>query len=221
MAKPTIPITKPPVHKMPSPQRRQQIIQVAMNLFSRKGFDGTTTREISKAAGVSEAIIFRHFATKEDLYAAIIDFIIRDCGETFYSEIGQVMQSKDDMAVFETVALKILEAHWKDPSLLRLLLFSGLEGHKLSHLFMETYGRPFNEWLGNYISQRMADKAFKKNHPMILVRGFLGMVSHYSLTRILYKDSVLRKSNQEMAREFAQIFLQGVLQEPLRKKRSS
>jgi len=60
--------------KLPAADRRRQIIEVAMALFSAKGFEGTTTREISRAAGVSEAIIFRHFATKEDLYAAIIDF---------------------------------------------------------------------------------------------------------------------------------------------------
>ncbi len=70
-------VTKTTTHKLPAAHRRRQIIQVAMNLFSAKGFEGTTTREIAKAAGVSEAIIFRHFATKEDLYAAIIDFIIQ------------------------------------------------------------------------------------------------------------------------------------------------
>jgi len=221
MHKSTHPAVKMPMQKMPSPQRRLQIIQVAMELFSRKGFDGTTTREISKAAGVSEAIIFRHFATKEDLYAAIIDFIICDESATFYSEIDQVMKSKDDMAVFESVAFRILETHRRKPGLLRLLLYSGLEGHKLSHLFMETQVRPTYEWLGNYIARRMAEKMFRKTDPMILVRAFLGMVSHHSLIRIIYKDPLLRKTNKEMAREFSQVFLQGVLIRPSRKKHSS
>jgi AcrR family transcriptional regulator len=221
MQKSTSLAVKMPIHKMPSPQRRHQIIQVAMDLFSRKGFDGTTTREISKAAGVSEAIIFRHFATKEDLYAAIIDFIICDESSTFYSEIDHAMQSKDDMAVFESVAFKILETHRREPELLRLLLYSGLEGHKLSHLFMETQVRPAYEWLGNYISRRMAEKTFRKMDPMILVRAFLGMVSNHSLTRIIFKDTLLHKSNKEMAREFSKVFLQGVLIRPLRKKQSS
>ena len=53
-------------------ERRTQIVDVAMRLFASKGFKGTTTRAISVAAGVSEAIIFRHFETKEDLYNAII-----------------------------------------------------------------------------------------------------------------------------------------------------
>ena len=63
---------KPP-HRMAAEKRRQQIIDVAIQLFSQKGFRGTTTKEIALAAGVNEAIIFRHFATKRDLYSAIID----------------------------------------------------------------------------------------------------------------------------------------------------
>jgi TetR/AcrR family transcriptional regulator len=53
-------------------ERRRQIIEAATTLFSRKGFRGTTTREIARAVGVSEAMLFKHFATKEELYAAII-----------------------------------------------------------------------------------------------------------------------------------------------------
>src|SRR3954470_3888140 len=60
--------------RMAAGDRRLQIVKVAMRLFSERGFRGTTTKEIAQAAGVSEAIIFRHFATKEDLYTAIIDY---------------------------------------------------------------------------------------------------------------------------------------------------
>lgn len=60
---------------MSGEDRRRQLIEIAIDLFSKKGFGGTTTREIALAAGVTEAIIFRHFATKQDLYAAILDHI--------------------------------------------------------------------------------------------------------------------------------------------------
>jgi hypothetical protein len=43
-----------------------------------------------------------------------------------------------------------------------------------------------------------------------LVRAFLGMVSHHSLIQRIYGDPFLHKSNREMAREFAQVFLHGV-----------
>ncbi|MDP6778629.1 MAG: helix-turn-helix domain-containing protein, partial [Candidatus Latescibacteria bacterium] len=65
-----------PRKRLSQEERRTQIIEVAMDLFARKGFKGATTRAIAEAAGVSEAIIFRHFATKEDLYDAIIEHTI-------------------------------------------------------------------------------------------------------------------------------------------------
>ncbi|HYW70404.1 MAG TPA: helix-turn-helix domain-containing protein, partial [Pyrinomonadaceae bacterium] len=59
--------------RMTGEDRRLQILRVAMRLFSQRGFRGTTTKEIALTAGVSEAMVFRHFATKEELYSAILD----------------------------------------------------------------------------------------------------------------------------------------------------
>jgi AcrR family transcriptional regulator len=58
--------------RLPGPDRRYRILQAAVLLFSEKGFDATTTREIARAAGISEAVIFRHFQSKDELYAAIL-----------------------------------------------------------------------------------------------------------------------------------------------------
>ena len=196
--------------KLPAADRRRQIIEVAMALFSAKGFEGTTTREISRAAGVSEAIIFRHFATKEDLYAAIIDFIIQGHCEEFFAELNHAMDKCDDAAVFETLAFRILETHREQPALLRLLLFSSLEGHKLSQLFMESQVRPIYELLTGYLRQRAREGAFRKADAVVMVRAFLGMVTHHSLITLIYGDPFLRKSNRDMAREFSRIFLGGV-----------
>ncbi|MEI6984659.1 MAG: helix-turn-helix domain-containing protein [Rhodospirillaceae bacterium] len=52
--------------------RRHLIIETVTPLFARKGFAGVTTREIAKAAGVSEALVFRHFPTKAALYEEIL-----------------------------------------------------------------------------------------------------------------------------------------------------
>lgn len=51
--------------------RRAAIIKAVQRVFAEKGFDGTTTRELADAAGVSEALLFKHFPTKEALYAAM------------------------------------------------------------------------------------------------------------------------------------------------------
>jgi len=56
---------------MSSEDRRTAIIRTARRVFVEKGFDRTTTRELAEAAGVSEALLFKHFPSKEALYSAI------------------------------------------------------------------------------------------------------------------------------------------------------
>jgi AcrR family transcriptional regulator len=60
--------------RLDSEARRGRIVDAALPLFARKGFAGTTTKEIAEAAEVSEALLFKHFPTKAALYVAIQDF---------------------------------------------------------------------------------------------------------------------------------------------------
>jgi AcrR family transcriptional regulator len=57
--------------KLSSEERRAAIIKAVQRVFAEKGFDGTTTRELAEAAGVSEALLFKHFPNKEALYSAM------------------------------------------------------------------------------------------------------------------------------------------------------
>ena len=58
--------------RLDSDDRRRAIVDAAVPLFARKGFAGTTTRELAAAAGVSEALLFRHFPSKQSLYREIL-----------------------------------------------------------------------------------------------------------------------------------------------------
>ena len=58
--------------RLDSDDRRKAIVMAAVPLFARNGFAGTTTRELAAAAGVSEALLFRHFPSKQSLYREIL-----------------------------------------------------------------------------------------------------------------------------------------------------
>src|SRR4051812_22294038 len=62
---------KPPKSRISSEERREAIVKAVRRLFADKGFHGTTTRELAAAAGVSEALLFKHFPTKEALFSAM------------------------------------------------------------------------------------------------------------------------------------------------------
>ncbi len=69
--------------KMPSADRRTAIISAARRIFVEKGFERTTTRALAEAAGVSEALLFKHFPNKEALYSAIQISCFKEEGEKF------------------------------------------------------------------------------------------------------------------------------------------
>ena len=194
-------------------ERRRQIVLVAMRLFSQRGFRGTTTKEIATAAGVSEAMVFRHFATKEELYSAILDHkaCLHDSMDPLQKVSGAIKR-KDDRAVFEGIALDALGKHDCDPEFQRLLLHSALEQHELAHMFWEKFVRRVYRSLGNYIRERQRDGAMVGVEPALVVQAFIGMVMHHSLNNNLWdpKRSLLQISNQVAAREFANILLYGV-----------
>lgn len=52
--------------------RRNAIVEAATKVFAENGFHGTTTRELAKAAGVSEALLYKHFPSKESLFTAML-----------------------------------------------------------------------------------------------------------------------------------------------------
>jgi AcrR family transcriptional regulator len=199
--------------RLPAEERRLQILRVAVSLFSQRGFVGTTTREIAQAAGVSEAMVFRHFATKQELYSAILDH--KACsGDKMNPEamVAEALQEKDDRAVFERLALGALEHHECDPEFQRLLLHAALEGHELAQMFFEKFVRRVYELLGSYIAERQRDGAMVVMDPAIVVRAFIGMIIHHSLNNNLWDPQrrLLKISNQEAAKHFSDILLNGI-----------
>ena len=207
--------------RMSAPNRRRQIVRTAMALFARRGFKGTTTKEIALAAGVNEAIIFRHFPTKSELYSAIIDDKMEECREWINRVHEKAGQRKDDRALFCDLALGILTFHHQDGTFMRLLLYSALEGHELSRMFFETQVAEHFSFLADYIAQRIDDGVFRAVNPKVAARAFLGMVVNQAQVRELFdpKGKLLNIDDPAAAAAFADIFLHGVLQ-PARTKRS-
>jgi AcrR family transcriptional regulator len=196
--------------RMNGEKRRQQIADVAAELFSKRGFSGTTTREIADRAGVSEAIIFRHFATKDDLYAAILDQKVRVAVGRVQEHLKEAAARKDDKAFFGSLAVELLEFHRADRSFMRLLLFSALEGHDLSRIFFNSTVVRLRQTLIRYIKQRIGDGAYRKIDPAVASRAFIGMLMHQVQIQNIFGTDQLKLSNRSIADRFVKLFLSGL-----------
>lgn len=192
-------------------ERRRQLIRVAISLFSKKGFRGTTTKEIALAAGISEAMIFRHFANKEDLYAAIIDFKSSEIRtEEWVQVLRGYAERGDDEGLFSALGLKILNSYGRDHEFLRLLTYSVLEGHDLGSIFRERHLRPLFEFLCEYIRRRQHEGAFAECHADTVVRAFIGMANFYAMDDNLHGRRGPAISDEDAAAVFTRLVLKGV-----------
>lgn len=203
--------------RMTGDKRREQILQTAVDLFSQRGFRGTTTKEIARVAGVSEAMVFRHFATKDALYGAILDNKgCQDGVHKFPWEENEVLrkavEDKDDFAVFYNIAFDAINKHHSDVGFMRLLFYAALEEHELAERFFNEFVERIYQFIGEYIATRQQDGAMREMNPRIAVRAFMGMLIHHSLNNILWdkKRTLLNISNEEAANNFAVILLRGI-----------
>jgi AcrR family transcriptional regulator len=62
-----------PATRLPAAERRQALVEAALRVFSEGSYAGATTAQIAREAGVSEPILYRHFASKRELYFACLD----------------------------------------------------------------------------------------------------------------------------------------------------
>ena len=171
--------------RVPAENRKEQILNVAMTLFARQGFEGTTTRQIAEGARVNEAIIFRHFPTKEDLYWAIIQ---RKCNNSGRAQMidEKIAAGGSDMEIFSAIATHMLSRTRADENITRLLLFTALERHELSREFFRNFVAQQYESLAGYIRGRVAEGAFRPVDPTLAARSFLGMVVYHYLLQELF-----------------------------------
>jgi AcrR family transcriptional regulator len=190
-------------------ERRRVLIDAALALFAQNGFRGTTTKEIAQAAQCSEATLFKHFATKEELYSAILETKAQI--EETLVQVRQIAARKDDAGVFRAVGLKGLTQMEQDASLMRLLLFSALEGHKLAHRFFESKVRQLHKVLSSYIEERIADGVFRSVNPLITARAFIGMIVHYILLHEIYGiERPPGFSSEQVVDTFVTLFCDGL-----------
>jgi len=187
-------------------ERQAGIIAAAAALFARRGFTGATTREIAKAAGCSEALVFKHFPTKRALYAAIL--AERVPLTEMLTAVEDAAKKKDDRLVFSTLARHRIR-RGADPTLLRLLLFSALEGHELSKMFFKNQHRVFYDYLAGYIEQRIRDGAFRRVDPLLAARSFMGLIAHHRLLHELF-GVALHRSHEECVESYVSLFLDGI-----------
>jgi AcrR family transcriptional regulator len=123
--------------KMSSADRRIGIINAAQKIFVEKGFYRTTTRELAEAAGVSEALLFKHFPSKEALYSAIQKSCFKEEGSKVHQRLESLKPSTSTLVfLVQDIISHILGGQPEEGgrSFLRLVLRSLMDEGEFARL---------------------------------------------------------------------------------------
>ncbi len=109
----------------PESGRRQQILEVLAQELETHPGNRITTAGLARAVGVSEAALYRHFASKAKMYEALIDF----SEESVFGLIGRILEQETEAdARCEHIAQLLLGFAERNPGITRVLLGDALVG---------------------------------------------------------------------------------------------
>ena len=197
--------------RMSGSDRRNQLLEAALEVFSRKGFEGTTTKEVAAAAGVTEAIIFRHFPTKQALYTAVLDHHVESSEvRDWLVEIKAWMDQNNDEEVLRSIARVILRSYRSDTRYERVLLFAALEGHELGLAHNRQIVAPIFELLRDYFERRRREGALAELPPSAIIGAIAGMTKNHAMITQMFGYSTEMASDEEVIESFVRITMNGI-----------
>jgi AcrR family transcriptional regulator len=190
-------------------EKRHDILKAAMELFAKRGFRGTTTRDLATHADVNEAIIFRYFTNKTELYRAILEEKVHHGRAEHIKEVERIAQTSDIQTFLEFMGHKVLERHEHDSTFMRLLMFSALEGHELSDMFFSSMA--VRDPMAAYLEKQMEEGSLRRMDPQLAARAFLGMfVCHIQMQELFGQKKNREYERTEVVRTFVSIYLSGM-----------
>jgi len=194
--------------RLPAATRRDQLIDAATRLFSERGFEGTTTREIAQAAGMNEALIFRHFPHKEELYAAILEEKAREAGtEDWVADLRASAKTGDDLEVLRRLMSLIMKHGRQDPQFLRLMLHAALDHREMMREFRTRHLAPLYGELLRFVEAGQRARRFRGGNPHVLARVLMAVPSYHAILDGVLGGDTLGEVGDDAAEIYACMLL--------------
>lgn len=204
--------------KLSAEDRHDAIIRAVRRVFAEKGFYGTTTKELAKAAGVSEALLFKHFPTKEALYTAMHHAWFKRMDPEKKKQLDAIVPSTASLVFmvhdFVSHMLLDLEGGEAEPAIQNRLMFhSLLEDGEFARLIFKMMPNK-----GKHKIEQCIEAAIESGDAYAgRVRADLSGILLFQLASIvkihlLQKDPVIdyRMRREELVRQVAWFVLRGM-----------
>lgn len=195
--------------RLKAAERKASILAVAKVLFADKGFHGVSVDEIARRLGVSPAVLYQHFTSKEELYEAALNSM-SGIRENYVSAI--LTEPSDFGSVLMRMTQVFVESVSRDPDYLRMELMSALdEGSAAANPFFENRWRSFTEYIEYSIKELAEEKKVGDIDPRMASLMFQGMLREALYTKCILKENRYKDiSLSNLVTQLIEIFLNSI-----------
>ena len=182
-----------------------RIVEAAVQLFSRQGYKGTSTREIAQLAGLNEATVFRYFARKTDLFWAAAESRLNRLKLSRELQNGMATDLDPEVVLPMLVNFVVKEIS-EDSELMRLLYVAAFEFPGSERMFRDHLG-PIFDSVNAYFSRCAARGVISDLEPTFATLGLAGAVSAHRNLHQLFTGRDLPPDGGAFAPAYAQFWL--------------
>ncbi|NJL35868.1 MAG: TetR/AcrR family transcriptional regulator [Leptolyngbyaceae cyanobacterium RM2_2_4] len=197
-------------HRPPTTEVETQtrILKAAQRLFARRGYDGTTTRDLAQAAGVAEGTLFRHFENKK---AILIEVATQGWVEILTDLLTELSEMGSYKAIAQVMRRRMLNLH-QNADMLRVCFMEAQFHPDLRDRIQSDVIAKMTDVAEAFFQTAMDRGIYRPMNPRIVAQVFLGMftIAGFSQDTVMVEGSS-PQAMQEMAEGLADIFLNGVL----------
>jgi AcrR family transcriptional regulator len=194
--------------RLSASERRAAILAVAKVLFADKGYHGVSVDEIARRVGVSPAILYRHFDSKEALYEAVLNAM----AHRRESYVAAVVQSDGSFnEVLRRITSVYTDSVANDPDYLRMEMQSALEGNRATRQFFENRWRPIVEYIEYTLDELQSEAEKRHTNPRIASLMFQGMLREALYAKcITASDRYERFELNELVDDLIDLFFRSI-----------
>jgi AcrR family transcriptional regulator len=189
-------------------ETRTRILNAALKLFAKQGYDGTTTRDLAERAGVAEGTLFRHFSNKK---AILIEVATQGWIEILTDLLTELSEMGSYKAVAQVMRRRMLNLH-QNADLLKVCFMEAQFHPDLREKIQSDVIEKMTDVAEAFFQTAMEQGIYRKMDPKLVARVFLGMftIAGFSQDTIMSPGSSPSEM-KDMAEGLADIFLNGVL----------
>jgi AcrR family transcriptional regulator len=197
------------------PERQLKILEAAVQVFSEKGFEGSRTSDIAKAADVAEGTIFRYYKTKKDLLIGLMfPLATKFFRPLILKSVEHILKNEKDMPiekVLKEIFLDRVKLARKNMPLVKTMMIESLYHPELLEPLQEKLMPDVVKFIDSMAVQNIKDGKFREIDPRLFTRTIMSLLAGYIALTTLYPGVFGAESDEDEVKKIVDILLNGVI----------